>query len=446
MPTYKNQSGDFFLRLLISLGVTVMIGSAIILLVVLSNTLTSTMKTRTIARFLGEERMEQLRNIAYENLGTVGGVPSGLIPKTETVVREGLPFIVRTSIVYVDDPADGIEPNDTIPTDYKRMRIEVTWEGISGSSISPVVYISDATPPVYATQASTGTLIITVFDANGVPVSNADISINAPTLSPPVSLDVSSDIQGTYTVPGVLACSGCYKITVTKNGYTEDRTYGIDEVANPQKPHQSIITGKVTNISFSIDKVSSLTIETHGSKNNGFPILPNQQIHIHGSKTKGTTSQGNPIYIYDQTITTDGLGQSTLTDLIWDTYELIPSNTSLVISGSVPHLPLSFAPNESIYSIVSLETLQNHAALIQFQNNTNTPISTISASLTNALGASQIIMSGDPGNPDEGQSFYNKLVDGTYRLSTISPLWQDVSSIITISGSNIRELLRLTPK
>ena len=51
-----------------------------------------------------------------------------------------------------------------------------------------------------------------------------------------------------------------YRVVVSKLGYSSSRTYGADVVATPDKSDPLVLEGELTELSFSIDKVSSLSV------------------------------------------------------------------------------------------------------------------------------------------------------------------------------------------
>ena len=53
--------------------------------------------------------MADLRNLPYDSLATINGtvLPQKNIPDSQVVSRSGDSFILNTTIIYVDDPADG---------------------------------------------------------------------------------------------------------------------------------------------------------------------------------------------------------------------------------------------------------------------------------------------------------------------------------------------------
>ena len=84
-------------------------------------------KAKTNAVGLANEKMEELRNLPYDNLSTAAGLvlPHGAILDSQTIVKSGTKYTVLIDIRYVDDPYDGVatgpangKPMDTYPIDY----------------------------------------------------------------------------------------------------------------------------------------------------------------------------------------------------------------------------------------------------------------------------------------------------------------------------------------
>src|SRR6185369_2095173 len=77
-----------------------------------------------------------------------------------------------------------------------------------------------------------------------------------------------------------------YQITVTKNGYSTDKTYppGGAGNPNPTKPHATVLLQQLTQTSFSIDALSNLTIK---SVTPACAAVPNLSFTLTGSKTIG---------------------------------------------------------------------------------------------------------------------------------------------------------------
>ena len=75
-----------------------------------------------------ESQIELVRNMRYEDVGTEGGVPTGLLPQVQDIVVDEIPYELHTFVRNIDDPFDGVlgsEPNDTAPADYKLVEFQI---------------------------------------------------------------------------------------------------------------------------------------------------------------------------------------------------------------------------------------------------------------------------------------------------------------------------------
>lgn len=181
-------------------------------------------------------------------------------------------FILNTS-----DPNSSTQ--DTLNTDYKRVKVTVSWNSNTGEK--KVYAITDIAPPGIETTAGGGTLIFHVFDADGLPVANADISIVNNTLNPPINMDLTTNTDGNLILPGAPATSSSYEITVTKSGYSSDYTMAATSTyVNPVRDHLNVIEGETTEASFAIDKTSNILVS---SVSQSFPV--NWQINTDNSET-----------------------------------------------------------------------------------------------------------------------------------------------------------------
>jgi hypothetical protein len=245
----------------------VLVGTAILLLVFiglygafqLGLKVVGQSKARITATALANQKIEIARNLPYNQVGTIGGIPSGSIEEAETITRNNIEYTVKTTIGYVDDPFDGLAPDDPLPNDYKRVKVKVSWSGFLGGE---VILITDIAPKGLETTEGGGNLLISVFNALGIGIGQADIHLVNTEVEPPIDASYQTNDQGQYLVAGAPSSTAAYQITVTKSGYSTDRTYGKDEVANPEKPHATVLEGKLTEISFSIDELSNFSIQT----------------------------------------------------------------------------------------------------------------------------------------------------------------------------------------
>jgi len=89
---------------------------------------TNFLKTKTVATNLANEQIEIIRNLPYDNVGTIGGIPSGVVDPSQEITREGIDFVVLTTIRNIDLPFDGTlggSPDDLSPADNKLVEIEI---------------------------------------------------------------------------------------------------------------------------------------------------------------------------------------------------------------------------------------------------------------------------------------------------------------------------------
>jgi type II secretory pathway pseudopilin PulG len=115
--------------------VDVVVGVAllVIVFVALSGTLRAALAVSALARAKGamsglaESQMEYLRGLSYNALGTVAGVPDGVVTEDATSTVDDIGYDVRTTIIYGDAGQD-----------YKQAEVTVTAYGTRAHSLSLV--------------------------------------------------------------------------------------------------------------------------------------------------------------------------------------------------------------------------------------------------------------------------------------------------------------------
>jgi len=431
------KAGQIYIQIIIAVGVFAILSHALITLLLTTYELTSFTRARTTAKALAQERIELIRNLPFDNVGTQGGIPAGDLPQTEQRLVNGLPYTIKTSVVYVDDPFDDVAPADLLPNDYKRARVEISWPGIARSANNPVTFVTDISPRSVETTTGGGTLSILVFNAQGEPVSQAQALIQAPTASPPIDLNLQTGDNGLIILPGAPACISCYQITVTKNGFSTDKTYSTSEVANPAKPHQTIIESELTEVSFAIDQTATMEINSTSSRASSFAPEPNVPFILQGQKTIGANELGEPVYKYNETLITGSSGSLSVENLEWDSYKILLPDTSVYsLSGINPLLPLALEPNSTQSVSFSLNPFSDNNLRAVFLDQSNSPISSISATLTYLPQYEETTISGDPQNPDFGQSFFEVPFPQHYQLTATASGYIDSASQVTITGQS----------
>lgn len=248
----------------------VIIGTALLLIVfvALSGLLRSSLvvaslaKTKAVATATAESQMEYVRSLSYDAVGTVGGIPAGAIPQYATTTSNGITFVTRTYVGYVDDPKDGLEAADEtgVTTDYKRIKVSVAYS--AGGSPKTVDLISNYAPPGLETTTGGGTLKIVAVNAVGQGVPGASVTITNPSTNPTVNLTAFSSDVGIVYLPGA-ATSTDYRVTVSKAGYSTAQTYVRDATnQNPTPGYMTVVKDQTTTGTFAIDVLASLTLRT----------------------------------------------------------------------------------------------------------------------------------------------------------------------------------------
>lgn len=88
-------------------------------------------QARLAATSIAAGLVEEIRGLPYDQIGTVGGNPAGVIEPEKKVFINGIEALVRTRIFWVDDPSDNdSNGKDPIPYDYKRVRVTVSAPGL----------------------------------------------------------------------------------------------------------------------------------------------------------------------------------------------------------------------------------------------------------------------------------------------------------------------------
>lgn len=295
---------------------------------------------------LANEQLEIIKNMPYENIGIVGGVPQGNIPYEKNVSRDGTPFVVRTYVSNVDDSFDGTiggDPEDTSPSDYKSVDIEVlcpsckNYLPINISTLQSPKNLDDS-------NSSNGALLIKVYNANGQPVSGASVNIINTKVSPAININNTTNESGIFEVIGVPVGSEAYQITVTKSGYSTERTYSSRDFSgsSPVKPNATVSSGKITQLSFYIDELSSLNISTVTKT---CALVSSVGFNIASSKLIATS----PAQLkYLQSFTTDTNGNKNVSELEWDSYNISLNGSTYSLAGSIPFSPVSLDPSSDL--------------------------------------------------------------------------------------------------
>ena len=391
----------------------------------------SSSRARLTAQALINQKLEEARNLSYNKIGTLGGIPSGTIIEEAEITRNGIDFTIKTTVVYIDDPFDGISPDDTLPNDYKRVKVKANWSGISEGVFSG---FTDIAPKGTEQAAGSGTLSIVCFDASGAGVPQANVYLRNDDVVPAIEANYLTDDNGQLTLAGAPESVEAYQITLSKGGYSTDRTYGEDEVEDPVKIHSSVVEGKLTEISFSIDKLSIFNINVV-SEETGLPV-GNVLFHLQGLKKIGKEV---PTYKYSKDHSVDAAGQLTILNLEWDSYEFSIDEDATgfdLISPNPDEQPIDLLP-DTITPVTLILGAENTLIMTVKDSEDSEPIFRAGVRIFNLdLGYDGIVPT-----DEQGQAFFTPLEEDDYNLEIQADGYQDYSSTVTITGDTEDEAL-----
>jgi len=208
----------------------------------------------------------------------------------------------------------------------------------------------------------------------------------------------------------------------------------------------SVFLDQVTRVSFAIDRTGNLAISSFDSRENNFAALGNVSFRLHGNKIIGTDASAQPVYKYDETLTTDSGGVRNLSNMEWDVYQiLMPTPTTYDISGISPPPPINLGPGGSQETEFSINAYTTHSFFITIKSPSLNPIASASAHLFDGGGFDQTKETGISGNPDYGQVLFSGLSEDTYTLEATASGYLDFSGDFDVSGGTTADLV-LTPQ
>ncbi len=417
--------------------IDVLVGSALVLVVFigiftayqLGLKVVAQSKNKITATAIATAEIEQLKNLSYEIIGTIGGFPEGGLEPLKTKTINGIEYTVNTRIDYVVDEADGISsPTDECPNDYKKVEVEVSW---AGALAGDVKITTDIAPENLAQECNEegGILLIQVFDAYGAMVSSPLIEIKNPETEEIVK--TATPISGTYffSLP-----PSNYKVVVSKTGYSTSKTYGLAEITSPEKSHLIVVNGELTESSFSIDVLSSMDIETVGPESLEYPVVSNVNFDLTGFKTIGTDINGDLVYKYSENFITNEFGRVTIQNLEWDNYTFKVNGLNLIEMEQ----PVSLDPGVS-KDIRMIVQADNSLLVTIRDSETLEPV--FSAEIRIYDSVYDVTQYSDA----DGKTYFIPLEVGTYNIEASISGYNNYSGTVIISGdgSKIINLVRI---
>lgn len=317
-----------------------LVGSAIFLIVATAvySSFTSLMtlavnnQARNIAVQLAAEQLEIVRNISYVNVGLTNGIPLGILPQTQVLTRGGITFNVLLTIRNINLSTSTVQASSKV--------VEVEVDCPNCKNFETVTLTGQVSPANLQSAGSGGALVVQVFNGNGEPVEDATVDVQSVATSSVRNTDVTNN-YGILNIIGVPPGANMYKIIVTKDGYSTDETFPIGGVGNPNptQPNVTVLNQQVSQVSFSIDKLSKLNFSSVS------PLC----VPVYGMDFSlvGSKNIGAGVPKYSQNLATNGSGILSLNSMEWDTYTLTPTDSVYEIAGINPDSPFSLSPDST---------------------------------------------------------------------------------------------------
>jgi hypothetical protein len=333
------KNGFTTIELLVSSVVISILAISVFSAYIALNSVTIFAKQKIIGTEVATNQLEYIKSLPYDNLAVIGGAiphPNPL-PNSKTESIDGVNYVVKTSINYVDDAHDGCasypdeatknllcrnlpSPTgspliDLNPADYKIVNVKVEVNANKVAELDTQI-----SARVAETDSTTGALIVKVIDSAGNPVSGATAVLSNNTISPAINISDSTDVNGIAIFYGLTPDTGNdYLITANKAGYSSLSTIKPIGSLSPNFPSQNVVTQQSSSVTLTINPKGNFSVIGEVVDTSNIPIA-NLKIYAKGGPKKFSDDSDNSYYFdnmspLDNRVTSDINGLFNFTDL-----------------------------------------------------------------------------------------------------------------------------------
>lgn len=336
----RARAGTSLIDLVISMAIVVLLFGGVYLVYFSIETAVANVSVRTAATGAINNELEIIRGLPYASVGTVNGIPSGVIPQSQTVSMGSFSFVLQTTVLNIQDPYD-TSPSSTPEADYKL--VDITASCPLCTHFVPIEITTTVAPSLLAQGTVYGSIFIYAINANGIGVPNANVQVINASVTPSINLTDTTNASGVLKLIGVPTSTQGYQIFVSKSGFSSAQTYPSGGAGNPNplQPNITVASQTVSDVTFAIDSLSTLNVQT---MNDECVSMPSEPFLISGSKLIGTSPN---VLKYSTSSTTTAQGTLTISNLEWDTYTLTLNDASQDVAGTIPLDPVAINPSST---------------------------------------------------------------------------------------------------
>ena len=172
----SRQSGFSYIEILVGIMILAIVAGGIAQGLAQTSSSLGTSKVETTANKLASAVLDRAHRMSYEDVGTVGGSPPGLIPATANTVVGTVTYKTDVDVEYIDDPALG-QPHTYV--NYKKVTVRVTPQTNRARAYEQTTLVA---PPAIGAIAGKSTIIATVIDAlTDEPIAGAPVTADLST-------------------------------------------------------------------------------------------------------------------------------------------------------------------------------------------------------------------------------------------------------------------------
>ncbi|MBP9728204.1 MAG: carboxypeptidase regulatory-like domain-containing protein [Candidatus Moranbacteria bacterium] len=404
-------------------------------------------KNRLGATALANQKMEIIRSIDYDAIGTTTGIPAGDLVENETVLVNTVKYEVHTFVQYVDDSFDGtVGAGDVIPTDYKRVRLTVSWGDLSADR--SVAIFGNFSPRGVETAGGGGVLAINILDGSGSGVANATVHIvNA---GAGVNVSATTDATGNIMFPGAPVGTEDYVLTVSKNNYYGATTYPPYPTSafNPVDVHASVVAGVLNQKTIVIDQLSDIALTTQDPFGT---TVPNVGYTLSGGRVLGTDPvSGNVVNEFSDTAVTDVSGIANYTDQSYGQYLMTISGTDYQFLKFSPESTLvnELTATAGAVSNVTAVLMDKRigSVLVKVQSQVDgSPLPGASVKLSNVTLPYDVTIVTDQYGFAYFPSVLPALLPGTYDIEVVLAGYTTINDSVVVNGALEVEVINMSP-